>query len=218
MPSSTKKHNLRSKIKTANDKTKEFSCQHCDYVATKPLLLDWHMMTKHKDDPSTEGNKEAVVKDDPDDNKQGAKASFKDMGSTSLKKYKCPECTFNTAQLSKFKQHIKSVHGKIKELVCQQCDYVATQPLHLDLHMTTRHKIANSSTDKIKMKSTSVKIKAEVKLPEENVLIEVRKEFQCSKCSFRSPERVGITNHIKSAHSKLGIVKCIKSCNREAIQ
>ena len=64
------------------------------------------------------------------------------------------------------------------------------------------------------MKSTSVKIKAEVKLPEENVLIEVRKEFQCSKCDFRSQQRVVITNHIKSAHSKLRFMKCIKSCNR----
>ena len=205
--SSTKKYNLRNRNKTVNDEIRDFTCRDCDFVATKPLLLDWHMLTKHKSDNSTEENTKAMVKDNPDENistKQGTTAS------TCLKKYKCTECTYSTAQLKKFKQHIKSVHGNIKEPLHKMAN--TFDKINMKSATEKRHKIATTCTnDKIKMRSSSVKIKADVK---EEEAIEVRKEFQCSKCSFKSPERIGITNHIKSSHSKLGVVKCIKSCNR----
>merc|ERR1712117_127084 len=45
--------------------------------------------------------------------------------------------------------------------------------------------------------------------------IVVRKEYQCSKCDFRTPERSELTSHMRSAHSKIGysLTRCIKSCN-----
>ena len=92
--SSTKKYNLRNRNTTVNDEIKEFTCRDCDFVATKPLLLDWHMLTKHKSDNSTEENTKAMVKDNPDENtstKQGTTAS------TCMRKYKCTECTYSTA-------------------------------------------------------------------------------------------------------------------------
>ena len=118
MSSTMKKHNLRSKKKSENDRGKEFACQQCDYVATKPLLLDWHTMTKHKDRSDTEENTNVVVKDDPDEKtptKKGSKAPLLKMYSISPKKYTCTECTFRTATLNKFRKHIKAEHDQNKK-------------------------------------------------------------------------------------------------------
>ena len=57
------------------------------------------------------------------------------------KKFSCPKCTFSTNHQYSFKNHIRSAHGKVDELVCQHCDYIVTEPSHLVMHLWTKHRV-----------------------------------------------------------------------------
>ena len=44
-------------------------------------------------------------------------------------------------------------------------------------------------------------------------MVKIPEKFQCSLCDFKSKEKVGITNHIKTTHAYLVGVKC-HYCNK----
>ena len=52
---------------------------------------------------------------------------------------KCKSCEFETPHKCQIKEHIKTVHTKIKEIKCHQCGYISSNKAFLKKHLKTVH-------------------------------------------------------------------------------
>ena len=56
-----------------------------------------------------------------------------------MKRFKCSECEYGFYDLSNFKQHVKSVHDKVRDNTCDLCDYAGSKKNSLVQHMKRHH-------------------------------------------------------------------------------
>ena len=54
-------------------------------------------------------------------------------------KNKCNHCPYTSANKSKFKNHVKAVHEKIKDYACDDCSYTTTLKEYLKKHRVNVH-------------------------------------------------------------------------------
>lgn len=72
------------------------------------------------------------------DSKPDIKVLEKNDGTQSVKSFQCPNCHYQSNKLSNVKQHIKSLHERIK-YPCNQCDKKLHSPSGLRLHLKGVH-------------------------------------------------------------------------------
>ena len=64
--------------------------------------------------------------------------SVENVGERSLK---CDECDYVSIRISHFEQHIKEVHDKIKDHICEICGYATSRKNNLKQHKRSFHKM-----------------------------------------------------------------------------
>jgi len=82
----------------------------------------------------------SLAKTEEDQNCLTNDAENADMGTESKKKLHCPQCDYVSQRERWIKQHIKTVHNKIKDFECSQCNYTSSQKNFLTRHVQTSHK------------------------------------------------------------------------------
>jgi hypothetical protein len=93
----------------------------------------------------------------------------------------CDKCDYKCSSKSELSLHVKAVHNKIRDYKCSQCDYLASQSSHL-------------TTD---VKSVHINIRP----------------HKCSQCKFLSVQRSELTQHVRNVHEKIKNHKCL-DCDR----
>ena len=93
--------------------------------------------------------------------------------------FECPSCEYGTDKPSRYKAHVISVHGNIKDFECEQCDYKTDRSERLMSHIRTVH-------DEKEPKS----------------------KFECDLCDYATSQKSALSNHIKIVHLQLLRYKC----------
>ena len=61
-----------------------------------------------------------------------------------IRNHVCGECGYAASEKGTLKQHIKAVHEKIKKHVCGECGYAAAKKDTLKSHMISIHKMSGN--------------------------------------------------------------------------
>ena len=60
-------------------------------------------------------------------------------GTRNLKKHECPKCELKMTTAMKVRQHIKTVHDKIKDCICEHCGAAFSARSNLQEHVKVVH-------------------------------------------------------------------------------
>ena len=113
------------------------------------------------------------------------------------KKFMCPHCLCTSAKLRNIKQHIISVHEKIKKHVCEECGYAALQKGDLKKHIEVVHMNLKSYVcEECGYTSRYLNaLKVHVKIVHENT-----KNHICRECGYAASTRHIMKRHIEAVH------------------
>ena len=100
---------LKAHFKAVHDRTRDQKCDECDYAATTALLLRRHRMHVH----------------------QGIKRKER-------AKVECDKCDY-TGTSGNLRSHVKLVHDKIKDQVCDECGKGFSSKQELKYHTIKVH-------------------------------------------------------------------------------
>merc|ERR1719322_1704102 len=92
--------------------------------------------------------------------------------------YECPKCKSCLPDTESLKIHIKSVHVKSKKLPCKYCNFETTSRSLLNKHMSEAHEQATGE-------------------PEIDPKLAC---LTCPRCTFTSPNKIELINHISFSH------------------
>jgi len=110
----------------------QIKCDICQESFPRSELKE-HMIAEHQENPSVEKVTEKVIK------KKIKKVKKKDP-----LQLICEHCTKQFECLSKLQNHINSVHLKIKQYSCKECEKAYHTPEGLKYHMIVEHGDGNS--------------------------------------------------------------------------
>ena len=118
------------KVKSA-EKKRKFSCDRCQYQATRKDLFMRHTQTVHSEIryKCTKCHFEAKRTDLLKRHFQSVHEGIK---------YSCKQCDYQSKRQDRLKTHYDSVHAGIKH-PCNQCDYQATRSDGLRKHIKSKH-------------------------------------------------------------------------------
>ena len=121
--------------------------------------------------------------------------------------FKCKKCAFS-GDLSKFEEHIKTVHNEIEDYKCLHCNFTASKNKHLMIHMKKDHKNkcpkCNFETIRRKQLLLHVKKEHDVLPPGQN----------CEACGKFCRSRRSFELHQASEHGKGPLQKKCEVCEK----
>jgi hypothetical protein len=109
------------------------------------------------------------------------------------------------------KQHIKSIHDKIKDNKCSKCDFCCSSAGSLRRHIKQVHdKIKNNKCSKCDFCFSNIgDLKQHIKRVHEKI-----KDIKCSKCDYECFVSNDLIRHVKNIHDKIKDFKCSNlECN-----
>ena len=178
-------------------------CDLCDYLTDEKYLLSRHVKNVHSEI-------KAFVCDKCDFKttyKYGLKKHEK-VVHNDYKPHKCtyPNCSFKgTANKANLDIHIRAVHLKIKDHVCDICGYAT-----VDKHTLLSHKKGVHDGIKDLICSTCGYVTSYAKALQRHIKVvheakkiephEISKEFICASCGFGTHNQKNLNDHIKRRH------------------
>ena len=133
-------------------------------------------------------------------NKHGFKRGRQKRGKS--KKFKCEKCDFKGVAL---KLHIKSVHDKIKDNVCQECGYACSNKGTLDKHIKAVHlKLKDYVCEEC---GSAFFSKANLQLHKQSVHLNMR-NYICEECGMAFNRKSGLKMHKEVVHRKIKKFVC----------
>ena len=125
----------------------EHPCTKCDHIFVTNVLLTAHIMESHDYDPLKENSLQV------DDIKKfrcdicGAHLKSKETLFLHVKqnhekeshKHKCDLCAYTAYRGADLTQHILRTHSNVKPYKCTECDFAASLPKFLKVHMQNYH-------------------------------------------------------------------------------
>ena len=127
---------------------------------------------------------------------------------------KCEKCSYTTSRLSKLKQHVKSVHDKIKDQQCRQCGLLLSTKQNLKNHEKIIHlKIK----DHVCKECGSAFSKKHLLRRHEKVFHLNERDNVCHECGSDFVTISGLREHNKYIHQIMNreCPLCIKVFNHE---
>jgi uncharacterized Zn-finger protein len=120
-------------------------------------------------------------------------------------RFRCDQCEFTYTTKSTLKQHIKSVHDKIKDHECDLCDYTCSHKGVLNQHIKSVHdKIKDHECDLCEFKcSNKGDLKQHIKQVHDKI-----KDHECDLCEFKCSIKGDLKQHIKQVHDKIKDHEC----------
>ena len=92
-----------------------------------------------------------------------------------VKNIYCGQCDYRTGNKYTLKNHIKAIHDKIKDISCGQCDYKTGNRQNLQRHVkAVHHKV---------------------------------KDIACEQCDYKTSHRSALKRHVKALHEKSNLIQ-----------
>ena len=172
----------------------DFICPQCQCPFSTSENLSFHLKNMHP----KEGIKQAEGKvlKDQDDHLGIAEDKVKHEA-----KLKCEHCPYKTPQIKEMKRHIKRVHEKIRNHVCDKCGYAASQKHHLKSHNESVHNMGDKKFKCEKCPHETTK-KSNLKVHIKTVHEKIR-DHVCEECGFAALQKRHLAQHIKGVHKKI---------------
>ena len=121
------------------------------------------------------------------------------------KKFKCEKCPYSTAERAMLtphwlRCHIKEVHKKIRDTVCGECGYAASEKSKLKQHTEEVH---NNDRYHVCGKCGCVaSCKSKLKRHIEEVHMKIRKHV-CGECGYAASRKNILRRHIEAVHENI---------------
>ena len=114
------------------------------------------------------------------------------------KKFKCEQCPYAAAFSSHIKQHIKTVHEKIRNYVCGECDYIASKKSGLKEHIEGVHE--NKRNHICGECGYAASLKSTLKTHIEGVHKKIRNHV-CEDCGYAALRNATLKMHQETVHN-----------------
>ena len=120
----------------------------------------------------------------------------------------CPACEFGTESSARYKAHVRSVHGKIRDFECDECGHKTDHSEKLIKHIKNVHE---EKQPKIKLNcdlcdySTAHKQALSYHI---KVVHLHPSKYQCDHCEYRAGDKNRLLRHKKARHDKIKDHKC----------
>ena len=182
---------------TIQKKVTNFSCEHCDFQATRKANLKVHIESKH------EGVKWACNQCPYQASYQGNLWEHKrgvHMGLKKEAKYTCSLCDYRATIKSNLLIHMQSKHesavqDKIEKFQCEHCDFQTTRKPYLKVHIGAQHLGVRYPCNEC-----GFQFKGQSHLIAHKRTVHEGLRFSCDQCDFSATRKDIIRNHIQSKH------------------
>ena len=133
-------HNIDQEIsKYSEHISEEFVCPECKFEFSTDENLKIHLKNVHSKAEFSDKNQSAYrelpmprdlsnTRNEIFERNHQEKSAYIMEGS----KLKCNLCPYTASKKSQLKRHVKAVHDKIKDYVCGECGYTASQEINLN--------------------------------------------------------------------------------------
>jgi len=198
---------------------KSFSCNQCDFEASKKSQLKQHSNTVHR--PTKFACNQC-------DFKANCKRNLKEHSNVhhiSKIQKKCKFCEFTAFDKSELKTHLLNIHkyqSRYRSNICEHCKFKATNQVELTKHLRTHHskyqceKCKYFSYSKVKY-DRHLEMKHSGKEVEDKVEFKIatngEKTFVCKECHYKSHTSTNVKRHITTEH--LGVKYPCDQCGKE---
>jgi len=126
-------------------------------------------------------------------------------------RFKCEKCDSKFNTNGNLKDHVKSVHNKIKDFECDLCNHKCSSNSNLKRHIKHVHdKIKDFECDLCNHKCSSY---GNLQLHIKMVHLKI-KDFECDKCDSKFSINSNLKRHIKMVHLKIKDFECT-ACNHK---
>ena len=141
---------------------------------------------------------------------RGTKRKRSDVSKTKDGKYQCQQCDYEATQSIHLSTHIKYKHEGIR-YPCDQCDYKATQEGHLRRHKEIKHEGVRFPCDKCDYKGvTRDALKVHKESKHQGVC------YSCDDCNYKATTPASLKIHVESIHE--GVRYPCDQCDYKATQ
>jgi len=113
-------------------------------------------------------------------------------------RFSCEQCPYSAKHFSSIKSHVKEVHDKIRDHVCNVCGYATTRKRSLLRHFDAVHK-KGEKRFKCEHCPYSSAEKAKVKYHKASVH-NIGEKFRCEKCNYASARKDELKRHAEEKH------------------
>lgn len=132
-------------------------------------------------------------------------------------RYKCTGydgCNSKFSLKSDLKQHIKSVHLKLKDVKCDQCNYECSSKSHLNQHI----KIVHLCIKDMECNQCNYKCSTKGTLNQHIKAVHLRiKDVECDQCNYKCSTKSTLKRHSKKctgglniSSGELQVIKCLE--------
>lgn len=181
---------LQDHVKAIHDRTRDQKCDQCDYAATTATLLRVHRRHVHqgirrKERAMVKCGKCAYTCRKPANVKRHVKLvhdkipRFLRCYDKIPRYHRCYECDRCFPYKSTLEFHIKAIHKKIKDKICDQCDFKTSYPGELRKHKNAIHSVVRGDG------------------------------FECLECGKMLTTKLNLHLHNKIVHQKVKDVSCL---------
>ena len=202
---------LMKQHKMKHTGTSIFYCGRCEFEATRQIILENHLETKHaqKSDYWWQESQKCVYYCDKCEKKFQNLFVMRYHICVQETKYACPKCEFMAITLHEHLTHLENKHTKEK-IKCESCDFEGRSPEEINGHAQIEHKTAKVDIDgkdqidimcdqceyKCRLNIQLKKHKKTSHLPDSDVKL----KYKCDACSFASEYIMHLWDHRQKLH------------------
>ena len=166
--------NLQRHVRVLHKKVLPYVCDKCEYKAGEERQLVRHIKRVHE-------------------------GLFESEARPTLT---CPECDYTTNWgKSKIKNHIKTVHEKIKDFKCPSCEFCCSQRGNLRLHIEQVHNKIRKFSCTVEGCQYKSNFKNDITKHNKTVHGTV-KDISCHLCGYQTAVQGYLTVHMKNKHGQ----------------
>ena len=172
--------------------SEESICHKCNIAFSNTEILRIHIQKRHSKLKQSEAVEKGYSnKSDVPKNKVSID-----------KRFICPKCPLMFVLQSSIPKHIKEVHEKIKDYVCEECPYKTTSKMRLEFHQADKHGI---DTGRKKLKCSKCPhetfYKTDLKIHYNRLHLGNKiKTYVCEKCPYRADQKMRLEVHQANKH------------------
>ena len=114
--------------------------------------------------------------------------------------HKCDKCHYKASQKGHLRQHVKSVHDRVRDHKCEVCAFATARKSNLKKHRMTVHKLGEEKLI-CQQCPYATNRKSRLRIHVEAVHDKIR-DHKCEECEYAFSEKSKLRRHVKYVHKK----------------
>ena len=121
----------------------------------------------------------------------------------------CPACEFGTESSARYRAHVRSVHGKIRDFECDQCGHKTDHSEKLMKHIKNVHEEKQRPKIKLNCDLCDYSSANKQALSYHIRVVHLQpSRYRCDHCEYRVGDKNRLLRHKKAKHDKIKDHKC----------